>query len=221
MAENAREKILLKIKQALATPVPVPFEINDNQTTLFAEEQKSLDLMFAENFTAVAGKFTYCPTWQVLVGKLVALHSRLLWKNVYCAETKLRTRLEDQGYGNFTKSGLESSDVAITSCECLVARTGSLLLSSAMENGRTSSVYAPVHVCIAHPGQIVYDIKDALRFAKNKYHGNLPSLLSLATGPSRTADIEKTLVVGVHGPKEVYCFLLDEDLSTTLVTERP
>jgi L-lactate dehydrogenase complex protein LldG len=43
-----------------------------------------------------------------------------------------------------------------------------------------------------------------------KYGNKMPSMVSFATGPSRTADIEKTLVVGVHGPKEVYCFLLDK-----------
>jgi hypothetical protein len=43
-----------------------------------------------------------------------------------------------------------------------------------------------------------------------KYGDQMPSMISFATGPSRTADIEKTLVVGVHGPKEVYCFLLDK-----------
>jgi L-lactate dehydrogenase complex protein LldG len=56
----------------------------------------------------------------------------------------------------------------------------------------------------------VYDVKDALQLIKKRYEGQLPSLISFATGPSRTADIEKTLVVGVHGPKEVYCFLVDE-----------
>jgi len=44
---------------------------------------------------------------------------------------------------------------------------------------------------------------------KEKYAGNIPSLITFASGPSRTADIEKTLVTGVHGPKEVYCFLVD------------
>ncbi|MBP6687047.1 MAG: LUD domain-containing protein, partial [Lacibacter sp.] len=77
------------------------------------------------------------------------------------------------------------------------------------ESGRTTSVYAPVHVCIAYASQLVYDLKDALLALREKYNGQLPSFISFATGPSRTADIEKTLVVGVHGPKEVFVFLID------------
>ena len=63
---------------------------------------------------------------------------------------------------------------------------------------------------MALTSQLVYDIKDALLLLKNKYRGTLPSLVTFATGPSRIADIEKTLVVGVHGPKEVYLFLVDD-----------
>jgi L-lactate dehydrogenase complex protein LldG len=46
---------------------------------------------------------------------------------------------------------------------------------------------------------------------KEKYNNEIPSMISLTTGPSRTADIEKTLVVGVHGPKEVFVFLIDKN----------
>ena len=95
-------------------------------------------------------------------------------------------------------------------CEALVARTGSIVLSAAMPEGRTASVYAPVHICIARTSQLVYDVKDALQRLQKKYSNDLPSLVTFATGPSRTADIEKTLVVGVHGPKEVYCFLVED-----------
>jgi L-lactate dehydrogenase complex protein LldG len=70
-------------------------------------------------------------------------------------------------------------------------------------------VYAPIHICVAYTHQLVYDISDSL--AQFKQEANfMPSMISYATGPSRTADIEKTLVVGVHGPKEVYCFLVDK-----------
>ena len=111
---------------------------------------------------------------------------------------------------DFLTDDLANCDVSITGCEALVARTGSIVMSTAQASGRTVSVYAPVHICIAFTKQLVYDVSDALKIVKNKYTDNLPSLITFATGPSRTADIEKTLVVGVHGPKEVFCFLVDE-----------
>ena len=89
-----------------------------------------------------------------------------------------------------------------------MARTGTIVLSAQVAQGRTTSVYAPVHICMAFSDQLVFDTKDALSALKQKYTDQLPSLITFATGPSRTADIEKTLVVGVHGPKEVYCFLI-------------
>ena len=55
----------------------------------------------------------------------------------------------------------------------------------------------------------IFGAQDALQGAREKYGEQLPSLITFATGPSRTADIEKTLVVGVHGPKEVYLFLVE------------
>jgi L-lactate dehydrogenase complex protein LldG len=86
-----------------------------------------------------------------------------------------------------------------------------MILSSGQESGRTVSVYAPIHICIAYTDQVVYDISDGLQSITKHYGNQLPSLITLASGPSRTADIEKTLVVGVHGPKEVYCFLVDRN----------
>jgi L-lactate dehydrogenase complex protein LldG len=82
-------------------------------------------------------------------------------------------------------------------------------MSSAQDSGRTVSVYAPVHICIAYSSQLVYDIRDGIEFLTEKYKNKIPSFITVATGPSRTADIEKTLVVGVHGPKDVYVFLID------------
>ena len=105
---------------------------------------------------------------------------------------------------------LSKADVSITGCECLVARTGSIVLSSAQTEGRTASVYAPIHVCIAFTSQVVYDIGDAFQQIRQERGDRFPSVVSFATGPSRTADIEKTLVVGVHGPKAVYLLLIED-----------
>jgi L-lactate dehydrogenase complex protein LldG len=99
--------------------------------------------------------------------------------------------------------------VSITGCDALVARTGSIVLSSAQQQGRTASVYAPVHICIAYTSQLVADVDNALSLLQVNHPKGLPSLISFAGGPSRTADIEKTLVTGVHGPREVFCYLIE------------
>jgi L-lactate dehydrogenase complex protein LldG len=113
------------------------------------------------------------------------------------------------GYTQQFYTDLTTCDVCITSCENLVARTGTLVLTSTMTEGRTASVYCPVHICIAYAKQMVYDSRDALIRIKEKYNNKLPSVVSFASGPSRTADIEKTLVKGIHGPKEVFCILIE------------
>ena len=131
------------------------------------------------------------------------------WQKVYCLEDEIIKTAGVQFSERIVKSGLADCDVAITGCDCLVARTGSIVMTAAQKSGRNTSVYAPVHICIAYSNQLVYDVKDALQVVKDKYQQSLPSLITFATGPSRTADIEKTLVVGVHGPKEVYLFLVE------------
>ena len=78
--------------------------------------------------------------------------------------------------------------------------------------GRTAPVYYPVHIVVAYANQVVHDIEDGFNAMKKKYGTDLPSMMNLTTGPSRTADIEKTLVVGVHGPGEVFCFFINAEL---------
>jgi L-lactate dehydrogenase complex protein LldG len=66
-----------------------------------------------------------------------------------------------------------------------------------------------VHIVIAYTSQLVEDIKDGLRLVQERYGDRLPSMISMISGPSRTADIEKTLVLGAHGPKELVLFLVE------------
>jgi L-lactate dehydrogenase complex protein LldG len=209
-ASSAKENILKKIRQALANPVPVPFPQSEGNNSLFQPLQKELEVEFAENFTGLLGKFSFCVDEKDLAVQLHALVAGKKLSSIYCNEETIKAALIKNGFQQFNANDVAACDVSITGCELLVARTGSILMSSAEKSGRTTSVYAPIHICIAYTNQLVYDIKDGLQFLKDKYNNNLPSLITLATGPSRTADIEKTLVVGVHGPKEVYVFLVDK-----------
>ena len=205
----SKENILKKIRKALSQSTPLPFPKSEGNDSVFQPATQEKEIEFAEQFTKLQGRFVYCINQQELAFQLSSLVKKMNWHKVYCLEDELRQAAGSQLSDRIVKTGLADCDVSITSCECLVARTGTIVMSSAQTNGRTTSVYAPIHICIAFTNQLLYDLKDALQAAKDKYGANLPSLITFATGPSRTADIEKTLVVGVHGPKEVYLFLLE------------
>ena len=205
----SKENILKKIREALTHSTPLPFPQSEGNDAVFPPSQQELEIEFAEQFTKLQGKFIFCLNQQELAFQFNSLVRKQGWKKIYCREEGLVNLVDSQLSGLFTND-LPGCDISITSCEALVARTGSIVLTTAQSSGRTVSVYAPIHICVAYTRQLVYDVKDALLLIKNRYGDQLPSLISFATGPSRTADIEKTLVVGVHGPKEVYCFLIDE-----------
>lgn len=205
MSTSSKEKILKKIRQALSNPAPLPFPGSEGNNALFPSPSEELDILFAKEFTGLLGKFSFCEDTNELRIQLNQLILQRKWERIYCIE---ETICKVSGIPA-TTSSLKDCDVSLTSCEFLIARTGSIVMSSAQESGRSASVYAPVHICIAYADQLVYDIQESLQLLKEKYKGNIPSLITFATGPSRTADIEKTLVVGVHGPKEVFLFLID------------
>jgi L-lactate dehydrogenase complex protein LldG len=129
------------------------------------------------------------------------------WKNLYCQTPALIETYELDRAAFFTDQNPGGNYPAITDCEILIARTGTMVLSSAQSSGRALPVHTPVHIVIASVSQLVFDIKDGIEQITSKPGGQLPSAVFFTTGPSRTGDIEKTLVMGVHGPIEVYIFL--------------
>jgi L-lactate dehydrogenase complex protein LldG len=209
-ASSSKEKILKKVREALSNPVPLPFPKSEGTNYVFQPQIDDLEILFAEEFTSLLGKFAFCINEKDMKFQLERLVAEKKWKNIYCVEESLLKIIDDGKFLNFNKSTLADCDASVTSCKFLVARTGAIVMTSAQQSGRTVSAYAPVHICIAYINQLVYDTRDALKSLKAQGSGNIPSFITFAAGPSRTADIEKTLVVGVHGPKEVYLFLVDE-----------
>ncbi len=209
MPLTSKEIIMQKIKHALVQQAPAPYNQSEINETYFTETNLSIEELFIMNFTKLSGIFSFAENLQELKNQLHTLFRNRQISNIYCVEDVLMKQFNDNNFNIAHYPELASCHASITFTEALVARTGSMILSSANAGGRIASVYAPINICIAYTSQIVYDIKDGLAFLEKKYGGNLPSLISFASGPSRTADIEKTLVTGVHGPKEVYCFLLE------------
>lgn len=211
---TSREKILKKVRAALlrksnSEPADVDFD-----SPVFHETGEPLEIHFAQQFTELNGQFVFCENEDDFCYNIRALAEENKWEQVSCAEPHLQLLLKKAGVlfqpvATFGKSW----EAGITGCEYLVARTGSIVLSSKQESGRRGYAYPDHHIVVARTSQLVYHLREALKAMKTKYPEQLPSQFTIVSGPSRTADIEKTLVQGAHGPKEIYLFLIDDSFT--------
>ncbi len=136
---SSKENILKKIRQALANPVPVPFPQSEGNTSVFQPSLKELEIEFAENFTGLLGKFSFCIDEVELADQLKQLSETKKMKMIFCKEKVLIKKLEEAGFNNFSATDIATCDASITGCELLIARTGSIVMSSAQQSGRNSS----------------------------------------------------------------------------------
>jgi len=98
------------------------------------------------------------------------------------------------------RTALLACDVGITSCDCAIAETGTLMMCSRPGQERVTSLLPPMHIAIVERQQIVPDLIDAFELLRERGLDQLPSNVTWITGPSKTGDIELQLTTGVHGP---------------------
>lgn len=109
------------------------------------------------------------------------------------------------------RNSIIEADVGITGADYAVAETGSIVVVPRQGLSRLVSLVPPVHVAVVRPQDVLETLDDVFLLRRLEYHkngGDMGSYLNFITGPSRTADIEQTLVVGVHGPREAHMVLL-------------
>ncbi len=202
--------MLTNIRNALISETNQPFPNLESVEHAYAIPDEPLDILFAEEFLKVSGEFVFCEREEDCINSLNDLIITKKFKTVICNEPALIKLFQRHSFINYKTSKIVTqATVGITMCEALIARTGSILISSRQAMGRTLPIYPPYNIVIASTQQLVLDINEGLTTIRNKYNHNMPSMVCLTTGPSRTADIEKTLVLGAHGPKAVYVFLID------------
>lgn len=202
--------MLKKIRQALLQKRENPY-VDFEDSPLYKDEEEPLDVTFAREFTQVAGNFVYCDGEISLIENLILLAESLKIKKILAWEPEIQQLLDQYGFPVYvTDQQLATADAGMTTCEALIARNGSIMLSNGNEAGRRLSIYPPVHIVVAKASQLVMDIKHGLQRMKEKYGSKLPTMISTITGPSRTAEIEKMAMPGAHGPKELYVFLIED-----------
>jgi len=208
---TSREKVLKNVRNAGIYQADCPFTDIDFSSNVFKQPEGPLDIAFAEAFTKISGKFVYCADKAEFLQNISAFAKEYSWNRLFCLEPEIKKFLTDAAvpFSDDVNSIVEARQ-GITFCEFLISRLGSIMVSSAQASGRRMVVYPDVHIVVGYASQIVVDLPDALNGIVEKYKTNFPSLVSVISGPSRTADIEKTLVMGAHGPREIYLFLIDD-----------
>lgn len=208
---TTKEKILKEVRNALISKLENPFKDVDFNKPILREMKELPEVEFALNLNNVGGIFVYCENEKMFTEHLQTLIKHKKWESVYTQDDKLFNLLSQTNVPVDTNPENFNNQVAgLTRCEFLVARFGSIVVSSGLSSGRRMFVYPEAHIVYATASQVVKEMKAALDGLKNKYMNNFPSQVTMITGPSRTADIEKTLVMGAHGPKELYVFMVDD-----------
>ena len=227
---SEREKILGRIREALKISAPLPGSHGEVAAhthagspasharewlpSVGASVEEQFDL-FAKNAADLKADFQLLASREELPAALKKIAADEKWSRIASHDGELSnfasqslglpTLLTDKGYD---VPALEKCDAGITECDALVAQTGGVVVTSRSTGGRALTVLPPHHVVVARREQLIADLPAAFALLQKKYAPDYPSMISFITGPSRTGDIERILVLGAHGPKKltILCF---------------
>lgn len=189
---ESREKILSRVRNAVRTPAVRPAAAAD--APVFAPVTVPAQ-RFREEFLALKGELVES---KEKLREFLAGFSQIATDGSHLVNQAV-------GAGN---SRVREADLGVTSCDCLIAQLGAIVVTPKSAGGRALSVLPPVHLVVARRDQILPDLATAITFIRRRYDGRWPSTLSIIAGPSRTGDIEKIIVLGAHGPKRVAVFFI-------------
>jgi L-lactate utilization protein LutC len=226
---NSRDKILSKLRAARqpfpdAPPRPTEYlpvtRMSDFSPDALVERfVQEITLLKGEAFV-VEGEEAACRKTLELLQTHNATHV-LTWDARFIPVNGLHNAIRDQGialtlpdiHDEFraeTLQHLERAEVGLTGVDFAVAATGTLIVSTGAGKARIPTVLPPTHIALIRESQILPRLEDWI--AHQRQHG-LPAVhdsanICFITGPSRTGDIEKQLVLGMHGPGEVQVIII-------------
>jgi L-lactate dehydrogenase complex protein LldG len=221
-AGDSKEEILATIRSALQGSAcgrsPKPYGVSAERKL----EGASADLIerFESEITRVGARFYRAASSEEVCAYVERVAAAEGARTILCStlpdECDPRNQLAGKGFAVMTESGgrdfvLEaaSADIGLTGVDYGLAETGSLVLLARAGQPRSISLLPPVHIALIKPQQIIRGF-DELFFELNRDFEatGLKSAVTFITGPSRTADIELKLVVGVHGPQQLHAVLI-------------
>ena len=237
MERSSRDEILRRINTALYRPGndrgPVPEHADDKSGSFVRDsvpmkpdnnlerEQERLVDIFTNELATVNGISKVVNNEDEIIQYLSNVTTEhdskffIVWETPLIKQLKVIEHLKSNGLKvikSQDKKQLERANIGITEADYAIADSGTLVLISDPTKARLTSLITPLHIAILDAKKIVPNIFDLFRIVNYKLDQELQSkdmmsCISFITGPSRTADIELNLTLGVHGPKELYVII--------------
>lgn len=206
---SAREKLLKKVRNALLEQSDNPYNHADFEAPLFKESQ-ALDIEFAEQFNANGGQFIYCEDPKDFIVQLEAIRQENNWNGIHIMDDDLRLLFEKTGFDHYSlEYSEETSQANLALCEGLIARTGSILVSSEQKESKSFYYNTENLLFTASIKHITSDLQTALNQLDEKYD-KTPADISVLTRPDNLRNHVKQDGEAVYGPKNFYLFLIDK-----------
>jgi len=214
----AKKEIFNSIRQNLAVSQPfdaVYSEHHASDRAVATRREVPVDdllSLFKNNLEAVAGKCKVVSGESEASAAIQEIISYLKPQTLAVSDSNTVSSVVDQINTNVTvlknasKSDLFDCDIGITCAQWAIAETGTLVLESETESNRLISLIPPVHICMLKAEKIRQTMGEVLECVRQ----SLNPTVTFITGPSRTSDIELTLAIGVHGPKELHVIIIDK-----------
>ena len=205
-----KEKVLKALRHAqVEADYPKKTMDIDTKSAIYPPMDEFSEVYFANQLEQAGGRFVYCKDVLELM-----INLKLIITNHYDAVYTNEPDIEDflkESEINFLnyEHGLMTASAVITLCECLVARFGTIVMSSRQLSGRKTHTLPKAHIVIAFKDQIISELSSAFQFLQNKYGKDMPSMITFITGPSRTDAIQGEFVYGVNGATQLFVLYLD------------
>ena len=210
--DSAKNNILARLKAAQEKRGEIEVNFPDFTSPIYLPLNESLKEEFKSNLELIGGQVIFCTSKSEIASQIKLICQEKNQNYLYCTDPILQDILKDTIEIVSDENSFTQLNIGLTGCEFLVAHLGSVMISSAQISGRRLNVFPETHIVVAHESQLTDFLDLAIEKLQIKYKNKLPSLISNITGPSRTADIEKALVMGMHGPKSLIVIISEEPI---------
>ena len=209
-----KEQILAKVREAVMTRDENKFSDVNMQVDTWTpfKEEDGADFTFVERFKENGGIFIYFESQQDFIDAMRQYIVDNQWEPLCSTSKKIEEVFKDSGITlsrDYTTK--RKKTVSITDCECLIAQTGSVMVTDTCAGSRMAYSNADVLLVYASPNQIVANMKDAMKLIKEKYGSNRPSETVIISGASKSIEIDNQLVIGAQGIRQIALFLVEEE----------